>query len=120
MQKDGKYRFNLQFGSSTNEEVNAGELLNKLGHRKSAVVVKALNDYLELHPELLDPTVKIRVDQRTHELDLTEIESKIREMVDQKIKNIDTEDHKPHESPVQTELVNDDILDMLGDLNLFR
>lgn len=39
MKRDGKYRFSLQFGSETREQVQAGELLERLGNRKSAVVI---------------------------------------------------------------------------------
>ena len=50
MKKDGKYRFSLQFSADSEEQVRAGELLERLGNRKSAVVVAALNDYLDSNP----------------------------------------------------------------------
>ena len=52
MKKDGKYRFTLQFGSESDEEYRAGEFLEHLGNKKSAVIVAALNEYLTSHPEL--------------------------------------------------------------------
>ena len=52
MKKDGKYRFSLQFGADSEEQVKAGELLERLGNKKSAVVVAALNDYLNSNPDL--------------------------------------------------------------------
>ena len=55
MKRDGKYRFSLQFRSETDEQVQAGELLERLGNRKSAVVVAALNAYIAVHPELSEP-----------------------------------------------------------------
>ena len=55
MKRDGKYRFSLQFGSETREQVQAGELLERLGNRKSAVVIAALNAYIAAHPELAEP-----------------------------------------------------------------
>ena len=48
MKRDGKYRFSLQFGSETREQMQAGELLERLGNRKSAVVIAALNAYMDL------------------------------------------------------------------------
>ena len=54
MKRDGKYRFSLQFGSETREQVQAGELLERLGNRKSAVVIAALNAYIAAHPSLLN------------------------------------------------------------------
>ena len=44
MKKDGKYRFTLQFSSDTEEQIRAGELLERLGNKKSAIIVEALND----------------------------------------------------------------------------
>lgn len=35
MKKDGKYRYSLQFGMSSEEEIRAGELLESLGNKKS-------------------------------------------------------------------------------------
>lgn len=61
MKKDGKYRYSLQFGSESEEEVRAGEFLEELGNKKSAVVVAALNEYLASHPELQIPHCKIEV-----------------------------------------------------------
>ena len=61
MKKDGKYRFSLQFSADSEEQVRAGELLERLGNRKSAVVVAALNDYLDSNPDLQDTHCKIEV-----------------------------------------------------------
>ena len=61
MKKDGKYRFTLQFGSESDEEYRAGEFLEHLGNKKSAVIVAALNEYLASHPELQSPYCKIEV-----------------------------------------------------------
>lgn len=57
MRKNGKYRFSLQFPAETEEQIQAGELLERLGNRKSAVVVAALGEYLAAHPALLTPPV---------------------------------------------------------------
>ena len=32
MKRDGKYRFSLQFGSETREQVQAGEVIGYVGH----------------------------------------------------------------------------------------
>ena len=53
MIKDGKYRYTLQFGMESVEEQRAGELLENMGNKKSPVIVAALNEYLDRHPELL-------------------------------------------------------------------
>ena len=49
MKKDGKYRYSLQFGMGTEEEIRAGELLENLGNRKSKVLIAALNEYIANH-----------------------------------------------------------------------
>lgn len=61
MKKDGKYRYSLQFGSESEEEIRVGEFLEELGNKKSAVVVAAINEYLVSHPELQIPHCKIEV-----------------------------------------------------------
>ena len=50
MKKDGKYRYSLQFGMSSEEEIRAGELLESLGNKKSKVLIAALNEYVTNHP----------------------------------------------------------------------
>lgn len=52
MKKDGKYRFSLQFGADSEQQIQVGELLERLGNRKSAVVVAAVSEYMSGHPEL--------------------------------------------------------------------
>lgn len=61
MKKDGKYRFNLQFPAETEEQIQVGELLERLGNRKSAVVVAALGEYLAAHPALSSPECKVEI-----------------------------------------------------------
>ena len=61
MRKNGKYRFSLQFPAKTEEQIQAGELLERLGNRKSAVVVAALGEYLAAHPVLLSPECKVEI-----------------------------------------------------------
>ena len=52
MKKNGIYRFSLQFGAGTEEQIRAGELLERLGNKKSQIIVAALNEYMKTHPEL--------------------------------------------------------------------
>ncbi len=61
MRKNGKYRFSLQFPAETEEQIRAGELLERLGNRKSAVVVAALGEYLAAHPALLSPECRVEI-----------------------------------------------------------
>lgn len=52
MRTGSGYRFSLQFGADTESKIRIGELLEKLGNKKSALIVPALIEYLEKHPEL--------------------------------------------------------------------
>lgn len=61
MKKVGKYRFSLQFSDATEENVRAGELLERLGNRKSVVVVEAINEYMMSHPELSNEACEIHI-----------------------------------------------------------
>ena len=52
MKKDGKYRFSLQFSDKTEENRMVGELLERMGNRKSTLIVDAVREYLVHHQEL--------------------------------------------------------------------
>lgn len=51
MKKEGGYRFSLQFPGDTEAQVRVGELLERLGRRKSGFIVRAVISYLDSHPE---------------------------------------------------------------------
>ena len=61
LRKADKYRFSLQWSGNTQERVAAGELLEKLGNKKSDFIVLAIWEYLQRHPEALMPGVKIQI-----------------------------------------------------------
>lgn len=61
MNKDGKYRYTLQFGADTPENIRVGEFLERLGNRKSHIIVDALTEYLSSHPSLEAEKPKIEV-----------------------------------------------------------
>lgn len=124
--KDGRiYRYNIQFPGKTELEVRAGEFLETLGRRKSAVIIAALNEYLDHHPELLDGShSKICVSS----LSLQDLEGKIQAMIEARLKSIDrTPSPIKAEHPEslsisghqETESVCQDVMDMLDDLELF-
>lgn len=120
MKRDGKYRFSLQFGSETNEQVQAGEFLERLGNRKSAVVVAALNAFLAVHPELAKPTnapvsVKIEGGMRRDAL-----EQLIRSLIDERIANGQLlADSVAAPSEQMQEELNENIAAMISNLELF-
>ena len=56
--KDGSfYRYNIKFPGKTELEIRAGEFLETLGRKKSSVIITALNEYLDHHPELSDDSI---------------------------------------------------------------
>ena len=61
MKKDGKYRFSLQFSDKTEENRMVGELLERMGNRKSTLIVDAVREYLVHHPELQEGDCKIEI-----------------------------------------------------------
>lgn len=117
--KDGSfYRYNIQFPGKTDLEKRAGEFLETLGRKKSSVIITALNEYLDHHPELSDsshPQINIS------SLSLSELESRIRSMIDERLAN-------SHSVPMQalsqkqgsdSEDISQEIIDMISDLELF-
>ena len=118
MKKDGKYRYTLQFGSETDEEYRAGELLERLGNKKSAVIIAALNEYLASHPELQSPCCKIEVKVGSN-LNQSKMEQIIRTIVEEKMAMLQisgTATPKPEQVP---ETLEQDVATMLDNLDLF-
>ena len=119
MVKDGKFRFTLQFGMTTQEELQAGKLLEQLGKRKSPVVVAALNEYLENHPEFHLGETKIQFHLAGPDPQI--LEEKIRQLIEERLAS-----GVPH--PIQgiasdapdPKQVSSDIIDMLSDLEMFN
>lgn len=122
MKKDGRYRFTLQFGSDTEEQIKAGELLERLGNRKSTIIVEALNEYLFSHPELLDSNSKVEVKVAAG-YSQTQIEQIIKKMVDDRIANLQLDriqkDTSQDQIPDIPDTLEDDIGQMLDNLDLF-
>ena len=50
---DNKYRYSLQWDAFSEEQIRAGQLMERLGNHKSKVVVPALIEYMERHPEVM-------------------------------------------------------------------
>jgi len=61
MRTKNGFRFSLQFPAGTAEQQQAGEFLERIGSKKSSVVVQALTDYLQKYPDLLDAGGTIQV-----------------------------------------------------------
>ncbi|MBD5092876.1 MAG: hypothetical protein HDT26_01065 [Subdoligranulum sp.] len=130
MKKDGKYRYSLQFGADSEEEVRAGELLERLGNKKSVVIIAALNAYIASHPDLKNAHSKIEV-QVDFGQGRTRIEEIVRSVVEEKLRSLQLQnDMPPTTAPVApiapivpdektVELLEADVAQMLDNLNLF-
>ena len=93
MKKDGKYRYSLQFGMSSEEEIRAGELLESLGNKKSKVLIAALNEYVTNHPELESERCELRVSYQSIPMEL--LETKILQLVEERLGSVTTSPKQP-------------------------
>lgn len=130
MKKDGKYRFSLQFSDKTEENRMAGELLERMGNRKSALIVDALGEYLQHHPELQEGNCKIEICMTPVETP-GDLESLVRQLVEERIalcqqeggtdsqplENAEREKTRQEEPPDSLE---EDISRMLDNLDFFQ
>ena len=118
MKKDGKYRFSLQFSSDTPENMQIGELLERLGNKQSRVIISALTEYLQKHPQLSEESCKIEI--RATGYDWEKVEEFIRKLIDEKLSSayisneIGTESEK-----IDKESLEEDVAKMLENINLF-
>ena len=117
MIKDGKYRYTIQFGMRTEEEQRAGELLENMGNKKSPVIVAALNEYVDRHPELLSG--KTVIQYRLNTLPPEQLKETIRQLIEERLGS--GVPVQPQAEGVQDDAkqVSNDILDMLSDLDCF-
>ena len=117
MIKDGKYRYTLQFGMDTEKERRAGTFLERLGNRKSPVIVAALNEFLQNHPELCEDNAKVQF--TISGIDPRMLEAKIRQIVEEHLRSGSLPAQAEAVSSDTTQQVSNDILDMLSDLDCF-
>ena len=113
MKRDGKYRFTLQFPADTERRIRAGELLEQLGNRKSAVVVAALCEYADQHPELLTRPVRAKI-QTEYAASRAALEELVRKPVSEQLEQGGAVDEQNN-----AYTLDDDIARMLGNLDVF-
>ena len=115
MKKDGIYRFSLQFRAGTEEQIRAGELLERLGNKKSQIIVAALNEYMAAYPELVNKDCKLEI-KSSFVYNEKQIKQIIENIMQQKFSNVQMEDNT---ETIQENTV-DDISQMLDNIDLFR
>lgn len=118
VKKNGKYRYSLQFSANSNEEIKAGELLERLGNKKSVVIVAALNEYLASHPDLERSHGKIEVKMYSS-CKSEHIEEMIQRIVEEKLRLIHIEECAKPSEETKNEL-EIDVAQMLENLDLFQ
>lgn len=121
MFKNGKYRYSLGFGGETEKERRVGTLLERLGNRKSSLIIDVLNEYIDNHPELENPHGKI-------EIKITNSPDHNKEKIEQMVRNLIAEalSKQQFDSNIQstTNNINEDVLNkniaiMLDNLDQF-
>ena len=92
--------------------------MERLGNKKSAVVVTALNEYLEKHPELETGTLRIKIEDQ-NQMRRAQLEEMIRAIVLEQLNQGELPKMKaaPEEQP---DSLQQDIAAMLDNLDFFR
>ena len=130
MRKDGKYRFSLQFPETTEENQMVGELLERMGNRKSTLIVAAVGEYLQHHPELQEENCKIEISMTPTGMSAG-LENLIRQMVEEKLAMYRKRDSSVYQSGESVEEgkqqqaeppdnLEEDISQMLDNLDFFQ
>ena len=114
MRVKGRYRFSLQFSADSEDHIRIGELLERSGNRKSALIISALSEYLAAHPECekAGGGLKQQLSGTYH----NELEKLIREEVSE-LQVLGAMTEKPPD--VQKTLQDDSVDLMLDNLQLF-
>ena len=120
MFKDGKYRFSLGFGNGTEKERRVGEFLERLGNRKSSLIVDVLSEYIDKHPELENSQGKIEIKITTspsaHSKE--EIEQMVRGLVAEAISSMHTNGNMQSASgSIDADVLDKNVAIMLDNLD---
>lgn len=117
MKMEGVYRFNLQFPADTQEHIRVGEVLERLGKRKSSLVVAALGEYLDRHPQWETPEVRVKIEQQSA-MSREKLEELVRRLVEEKLASLPVSSQET--DPAVEEELDSDISQMLENLELFQ
>ncbi len=122
MFKDGKYRYSLGFGNGTEKERRVGELLERLGNRKSSLIVDVLSEYIDKHPELENSQGKIEIKITTSPSapSKEKIEQMVRELVAETISSMQINGNVQTASEsIDSDALDKNIAIMLDNLDQF-
>lgn len=123
MRRDDKYRFTLGWSSDSNEKAAVGDLLERLKNHKSDLVVQAVWEYIQRHPEVLVSEAKIVITVHSTPTD-EQTMTKIQSMIDASMEKLKSslkqlgEQALPESEP--TGPSQQDLDDMLSHLDIFN
>ena len=119
MRVKGRYRFSLQFSADSEDHIRIGELLERSGNRKSALIISALSEFLAAHPEVEKPRREPQLQQHST-YQRCELEKLIREEVSKQVSELHALEVKAEPSPDGQITPQDNSVDlMLDNLQLF-
>lgn len=118
MKKGSVYRFSLQFPADTESSIRAGELLERLGNKKSVLVVQALNEFIQRNPRIFDEPLRIKVEEQSA-LSRERLEQMIRDIISEQLSRNSSSVTGSHAVDTAN-LQEDDISQMLSNLDLFQ
>ena len=112
------FRFSLQWDNASEEKVQVGEFLESLGYKKSGLVVIAVTEYLQGHPEMLASGHKSKVIVRPG-LTLEQVRAVVQAMIEEKLAGRTVERQISDDSKVGLAVTESDVDEMLSNLDLF-
>lgn len=120
MKKGGVYRYSLQFDDKTLVNRQVGEFLERMGNRKSKVIVAAVLDFMRAHPEFLSIKTKVDIHLTALAPD-TDLRTLVEDLISEKLANVSFQVSAPAQAQVQTgEMPDDeDVSSMLDKLGIF-
>lgn len=120
MKKGGVYRYSLQFDDKTLVNRQVGEFLERMGNRKSKVIVAAVLDFMRAHPEFLSIKTKVDIHLTALAPD-TDLRTLVEDLISEKLANVSFQISAPAQELEQTEEMPDDedVSSMLDNLGIF-
>lgn len=116
-----KFRFSLQWNACSEEHIRAGQLLERLGNQKSRIIVPALIEYMENHPEISTPEGKISIvvhQAQSQEQMEALVKSMARAAVEELMSGMQL--IPAGENPTDPPATTADLDDMLNNLEIFK
>lgn len=118
MRTQGGYRFSLQFGSDSEDQIRVGEFLERMGNRKSVMIVNAVSHYLDAYPELAFSGTEVKV-QVNAPMKKAEIETLIRSIIEERLAGMQQVCTTDVSAQTVHKALEEDITSMLSNLSMF-